>query len=301
MVAVNQEAYDTFWYWISERESIRQKKEAGLPKPWSDDPIFQDWKFCNVFRKDDKQTQALLGHLSPKHIGRPATNEDVALLIFNIYAFRAFNWDPTFQRLINDIPAGKHSTRDGWLEDWSYIMGMDSCVNTLKTNGQLTSGAYMIRGMVGMPKTLSIPHVLQLVWNKRHYLVDCIQDEPVDTMQDMYDLLMAQKFYGWGPFTTYQIVLDMTYTYLLGDAPDINTWCTFGPGAKRGLRLIYPDLESKYFVDAVREMQRNSDLKVGSHVAPLNVQDIEFALCELSKYMRIKRGGRSKATYAGRA
>ena len=32
---------DRLLYWIKERESIRLKKEAGEPKPWTDDEILR--------------------------------------------------------------------------------------------------------------------------------------------------------------------------------------------------------------------------------------------------------------------
>lgn len=298
---IDQEAFDTFWYWVNERYAIALRRAAGQEKPWSEDPIFQEWKFCNVFRTDDKQTQALLGHLSPKHIDRPKTKRDLELLLFNIYAFRAFNWDPTYCNLVKDIPAGKRTTRDGWLEDWSTTMGQDSCLDTLQTNHQLTSGAYMIRGRDNQPKSLSIPATLSVIWDRVPYLANAIQDEPVTTMEEMYDLLRVQNFYGWGPFTTYQIVLDLTYTYVLGGSSDINTWCMFGPGAKRGLNLVFPGIRSKDYLPATKELWETQKSHRQLHVPFMSLQDIEFSLCELSKYMRIKRGGKSKEKYPGLA
>ena len=50
-----------FFDWCRERESIRAKREQGLPPPWSDDPIFQRGRFLNVFREDDKGSKAILG------------------------------------------------------------------------------------------------------------------------------------------------------------------------------------------------------------------------------------------------
>ena len=34
--------------WIVERESIRRKKERGLPRPWTLDPVLDGYRFCNV-------------------------------------------------------------------------------------------------------------------------------------------------------------------------------------------------------------------------------------------------------------
>ena len=46
------EELDRYFYWQEERESIRRKKENGLPAPWTDDPILQEFKFCQVYREE---------------------------------------------------------------------------------------------------------------------------------------------------------------------------------------------------------------------------------------------------------
>ena len=44
------EELDRFCYWQTERESIRVKKEEyKSPPPWTDDPILQEFKFCQVY------------------------------------------------------------------------------------------------------------------------------------------------------------------------------------------------------------------------------------------------------------
>ncbi len=42
---------------IQERESIRIKKEAGEPRPWTDDEVLDKSKFCNIRREDDKTSK----------------------------------------------------------------------------------------------------------------------------------------------------------------------------------------------------------------------------------------------------
>ena len=52
-------------YWITERESIRRKRLANLPPPWSRDPVFQTTYFCNVFRESDKVTKWIRNAYTP--------------------------------------------------------------------------------------------------------------------------------------------------------------------------------------------------------------------------------------------
>jgi len=48
---------DQFFYWMKERERVRVRKERGDPKPWSEDPVFQQTYFCNVNREYDRVTK----------------------------------------------------------------------------------------------------------------------------------------------------------------------------------------------------------------------------------------------------
>lgn len=286
-MAINQEAYETFWFFVNERERIRQKKEAGEPKPWSDDPIFQQWKFCNVFRHCDKQTAWLLDEVIEPRRTWPTGD---GILLFNIYAFRAFNWYETYDLLRN--------VQSGWINPWNENRAKSMLSSHVHSGNQLTSGAYMIRGMQGKPKYESIPEVLTQVWALKDNLAAAVAS--TDHLSTAYELLISQKFWGWGPFTTYQILLDLTYTRMLKDPVDINTWCIFGPGAKRGLNLIWPGIHSSNFLPATRWLFDAQEKERESHVAPMTLQDIEFCLCELSKYMRIKTGGKGSEKYNGK-
>lgn len=176
MFAINQEAFDTFFYWINERESIRQKREAGLPKPWSEDTIFQEWKFCNVFRQYDKQSRWLLENvIMPEH----SLPSDDGLLLFNIYAFRAFNWYETYD-LLRDV-------QTGWIQ-WNENNAKYILSNLVNSGHKLTSGAYMIRGVQGRPKYESIPEVLTRIWEVKDNLASAIGS--TDHLSVAYDILL---------------------------------------------------------------------------------------------------------------
>lgn len=278
---MNQEAFSDFWLWINERHRIYLRKEAGEPKPWSSDPIFQEWKFCNVFRPLDTQSKYLI-----EEVIKPAWNWDPAILLFNIFAFRAFNWAPTYEAI------------GGYQFEWNE-RAVAKLLRLHAEKNKLTSGAYMIRGRQGMSKYRSIAMTLTKVWEYREYMLQQFQDQPIYTLEEAQELFMAMKFWGWGPFTIYQIVLDLTYTKFLQGATDINTWCEFGPGAQRGIKLIYPELKNKEMLEATRGLLLDSPKFLEPHVPTLTLQDIEFSLCELGKYWRIKHGGKSKNKYDG--
>lgn len=54
------EVYDLYWYFAYERQNIFWKKLDGKKAPWTDDPILQEYKFCNSYRVNDRVSQYLL-------------------------------------------------------------------------------------------------------------------------------------------------------------------------------------------------------------------------------------------------
>lgn len=281
---INWSAYTDFWYWVNERHRIYIKKSKEEPKPWSQDPIFQNWKFCNVFRELDKESQYLQSILVRNTVLNDRPTYET---LFNIFVYRAFNWYPTYKRL------------GLWQTDWD----VSTKASLLYGLPKLTSGAYMIRGREGIPKAESICMTLQEVWDHIKPLTLAIL-EGDDSLQHAFECISVRKFWGWGPFTTYQVVLDMMMvdTFYGPHGPtDLNTWCAFGPGAKRGLREIWPDipLKNAWLIEGCKYLLADQVKYREEHVPELDLQDIEFSLCELSKYRRLKAGGRSKATYNG--
>jgi len=282
-MAINIQAQNDFWWFVNERHRMYLKKQANQPKPWTEDPALRDWKYCNVFRNLDTQSKILISeyqqHLAP-------TQE----IIFNTFVFRAFNWWITYKEI------------GGWFTKWDEetIKNVLAMLDMRYLNGaKLTSGAYMLRGREGIPKYESIVQTLTTIWEN----IESLTEEICEThdLENAYNAIMRQGFWGWGPFTAYQIVLDLSYSRVLSYPGDINNWCEFGPGAKKGLREIWPELPLRHdwMLQASKFLLIDQVKYREPHVPDMNLQDIEFCLCELSKYRRIKAGGKSKERYQG--
>src|SRR4051794_12814436 len=97
---------ETLIHFIKERESIRLKKEAGQPKPWTIDPILQQYRFCNVIRIEDKVSQWLL------HNWYKPSNMNNHCLVAIVMA-RHINLPNTLERI--GYPSGKTPIY-AWLE-----------------------------------------------------------------------------------------------------------------------------------------------------------------------------------------
>lgn len=279
---MEQEAFDTFWYWIRERYWIYKQKALGFSKPWSEDPIFQNWKFCNVFRKHDTQSKLLI-----ENIIEPNQDAMPEILLFNIFMFRAFNWWPTYELI-------------GWTEQWDHRRVSELMTNLQWKGEKITSGAYMLRGRQGMPKGQSIVMTLDEMWRKHKKRLVHVMNVHNSLQEVTVEISSNDDLWGWADFTAYQVALDLTYSPLMPDPHDINEWCAFGPGAERGIKLIFPELKPSGYIDAAKFLLSEQYEHLENRVPVMTLQDIEFSLCELGKYMRIKNGGRSKEKYNGR-
>jgi hypothetical protein len=57
--------------WASERESIRRRKEAGEPRPWTFDPILSEGgSFVNTRREDDRASRFYAANIRERYKGR---------------------------------------------------------------------------------------------------------------------------------------------------------------------------------------------------------------------------------------
>ena len=55
----------SFFDYCIEREKIRKNRESGKSFPQSDDEIFQQGRFLNVFREDDRVSKSIIKFAEP--------------------------------------------------------------------------------------------------------------------------------------------------------------------------------------------------------------------------------------------
>lgn len=284
-VGLNQQAFDTFWYYINERHRVHIKRQSER-WPWTTDIILQTNRFCNVFRRLDNGTRFLDKFILSKHgfgLGQDG------LLLYNIFLYRAFNKPATYAHLLQySANLVRHETTR-IIEQLEWLA---------QASGEsLYGSAYMLRGFSGKPKHVSITETLAIIWEIREALA--AQIRTAQRLRDAFYTLLNAHLPGWGEFTCYQVALDLTYCSILSDAEDINEWCAFGWGAKEGLRQIWPAirLREEDMLAATRWLLAQSPKYVQNHMPPLNLQDIEFNLCEAAKYNKIAAGGRQRRRY----
>src|SRR3954453_12882109 len=88
-----QELYDLYWRFTAERQKILFRRLRGCDPPWTADPIFQNFKFCNVYRASDRVSQYLIR--SVIYSGSQEADE----VLFRTVFFRLFNRNETWAYL----------------------------------------------------------------------------------------------------------------------------------------------------------------------------------------------------------
>ena len=96
---VLEDPVEAFFAFCKEREAIRIRRESGAPAPWSTDPIFQQGRFLNVFREDDRASRAILGFAKPLQDNLP---DLIQALFFARWCNRQISLDALSPELLQD-------------------------------------------------------------------------------------------------------------------------------------------------------------------------------------------------------
>lgn len=270
--------YEPLFFWVEEREHIRQAKEAGRPRPWTAHNILHKYRFCNVRREDDRVTIWIRKHIREQFDNHP-------LLWFMLCIARQINWPPTLRELMEG---------DGWPDHQRFHpFDLAAALRHRKAQGKkVYTGAYVISAphQKGGNKQDYIGQVvLGDLWDRREVFRKYLRAEP--TMRGMHELLM--RSHGWGTFMAYQAVVDMRWTNIFGaDPDDAYIWAAAGPGTIRGLNRLH-GRALKFALpqgQALKEMLAIYKILKKETGVDVDLSDVPNALCETDKYLRVKNG-----------
>ncbi len=90
-----EDPVESFFDFCKERENIRISRENGEDFPWSKDEIFQNGRFLNVFREDDRVSKSII-----KFVGN--LNEEPSKLINAVFFARWCNRQEVLDTLTSD-------------------------------------------------------------------------------------------------------------------------------------------------------------------------------------------------------
>lgn len=266
-------------YWINARSAIDHNRTSGHPKPWTQDPILQQFKFCNVHRERDRVTIWIKDNWRQPHYDSPH-------VWFAMCVARLINWPDTLEAIGYPLP-------------WSPERVALRMHARMTAKQQVFTGAYLITS--GGQKMSKIDYVVQALSKVRelHSYPDTYPRKG-DTLAAAYTKLLAAP--AFGGFMAAQVVADLKHTAILADAPDWSDWAAPGPGSLRGLNRIRGEVirNGDRFIESLKSLREELKPNLRSHVGDLCLQDLQNCLCEFDKFERTLWGeGRPRSRYPG--
>ena len=271
--------YDLYWYFASERQQTFERRVAGEPGPWTEDPILREFKFCNVFRAADRVSQYMIRNVC--YHDEPCTDED---RLFQIVAFRTFSKTATWDT-VHDV-LGRYPVLDD-LADGSFTNALD---HARTSNGGLYTGAFILCATDAYGQSSKHRNHVELF---RHmFLHDQLGTRLLEakSLREVYDLLHGYPLMG--DFMSYQTAIDLNYSALLDFSE--NEFTQAGPGALRGIKKCFEDLGDYTPAEIVLWMTERQDEEFARLGLPfeglwgraLNAIDCQGLFCETDKYCR---------------
>lgn len=280
--------------------------------PLTDDAVLQQYRFCNVFRELDRVTIWIR-----RNIREPFADHPDLWMMLAIA--RTINWPDTLRYLMNrhevkcDFNAWPNSREVAGLPHFAFSPeALGSALDFWRDRGEkVYTGAYMIRAesnpkaeWYSWTKQQYIARVvLGRLWEDREQITYQMENGRDFGLEAIWGVFQQPRYIGWGPFMAYQVVVDLRHTRYLREAVDINTWAALGPGSRRGLNrlagrpLDYP-LRQAEGLSEMRALWAEQDRWRAPWVPRIDLSDIQNALCETDKYLRVSRGeGKPRAQY----
>ena len=298
---------DEFFAYARERYLIKQRRENGEPFPWTEDEVLQAYRFCHVFREDDRVTiwfrenirdlvnaeaQVIVDRIESQE-GKTKTGPPIRQLDRVVYATAGFRW---FTR--EDV--GERIASILTVHGWSSKMVKQRLKNWPPP---LVTGAYMMTSPHGMNKLDGICHAMDLLkaaapdegWGR--YL------RSLQSLEEAHNALLAVDFLGG--FRAYEIITDLFHTCILSNARDAMTWAHPGPGAARGIEWIIAQKlgrSKEEYAEMLGVMQKLLHYSTIPKLWPKewprwDMRTVEHTLCEFDKFKRGHTGGRLKRRY----
>ncbi|KAG5645615.1 hypothetical protein DXG03_005606 [Asterophora parasitica] len=288
--------FDTFWKWATERKAIDDRRRLGIPQPWSDDPIFQNYAFCNTFRVLDKLSQYIIREVIEKG---PQDPDEV---LFRVVLFNIFTKIETWELLADKL--GPLTWARYNRKDYERVL-----TKAKKKGTTLYTGAFQKPAPKLGFKEAHVNHLCLLEIFMENDLPGRFRSAKY--LAEIYEFLLS--FHSMGEFSTYQLILNLSYTNLFNFSEE--DFVVPGPGASSGLGKMFglskvaaakaqsPDIEEdiiRWMVDNQAAQFERLGLEftgLGPDRLPMELVDVEHALCEVDKYSRKAHPGiRGKST-----
>lgn len=304
---INEDNLNLFFNMIYDRQMIWKRRFIDkLPAPWTDNEIFKKYKFCNLYREHDRSSQWEIRNIIM------ADNISDKNLVWKILVYRTFNNPETFARAIDKWPSGIPDYEDYNENEFA------AHIEDIRNMGlNPFTSAYSISGNIAVGNSIDNAYchtVIPAIHNSLDAILLILQN--ASTPEQIITFLMTLP--GASSFMAHEYYQDFTYVPIYTDRLvmkfDQNDFTNLGPGSSQGVRLLFPKLRGiqqlscyTYLQDIAQEKLEEIGLEKGDMMpyvswnkqshryevvteSNLSLNQIEGALCEFSKYIRILRG-----------
>ena len=190
------ECFDVYWRFAAERQRVFHRRAAGVPPPWTADPVLSRHKFTNVYRAADRVSQYLIRDVIY------AGSQDLDEVVFRILLFKVFNRIETWELLIGEL--GRVPAWHGY----SFAAYDRALGDAMRRGERVYSAAYIVPNPpFGQPRKHG--NHLRLI---EHAMTSGFPARIVAAteLREVYELLLSLP--SLGPFLAYQFAVDLAYS-----------------------------------------------------------------------------------------
>jgi hypothetical protein len=273
---VTGECFDSYWRFAAERMRIFHQRAAGMPGPWTDDPVLSRHKFTNVYRAADRVSQYLIRDVV---YAGPQDPEEV---VFRVLLFKFFNRIETWELLCERL-GGMPSWQGYRFAAYERVLG-----DAMRRGERVYSAAYIIPNPAFGEARKHGNH-LRLI---EHAMTADLPGKVADAagLREVYELLLGLP--SLGPFLAYQYAVDLAYSAVT--RADESQFVVAGPGALDGISKCFVDtggLSAAEVVAWMLDTSRGHFERLGLEFTDLwgrwpTLIDWQNVFCEVSKYTR---------------
>lgn len=274
----NEKYLTAFTLTALERHFIYKNKKEGKPKPWTTDPIFQNYFFCNVFRQYDKCSKWIIDNIVP------LVNEDIR----NWRLIILYRYISTYE--IFKVVEGAGQVRN---IDWvrRYLS------SERKKNNKIFNGCFLrnprIKGR--WVQTWQVPFFVIKEMEECETAESAYPGNFLNEITTLeYMTRWFTQFSATKGFMGYEYACDFEYTKWFNPTDKL-TWCNKGPGAQKGMSwLVYGNPNKKFTKDQwIAYTRQLYDVmnKPFEKVFPkesITMREVEHWLCEFQKYVKYR-------------
>ncbi|MGD8194137.1 nucleotide kinase domain-containing protein [Herbiconiux sp. P18] len=269
------EVIRSYWTFAAERQNVYHARLAGLPGPWTNDPVISRFRFTNAYRAADRVSQDLIRVAY-------AGSQDPQDVLLRVLLFRFFNKPSTWRMLEGTFGEISHESFD--IDAYSAVLD-----RMLSRGERVYSAAYILPPPPFGAARKHRNHLLLIDHMMKSGLAARISDAP--SLKVVFDLIASYP--SLGPFLAYQLTVDLNYTTIIEF--EENDFVVPGPGARSGISKCFLDLDGLAPEDVIRWMVDTQDEQFAElglsfenlFGRSLTLIDCQNLFCETDKYARV--------------